>query len=236
MLNKIAQVKNVRRLSDVAAALRTRDSGVPGIGLIWGNTGFGKTTAASWFAGQQKAAYVRAFATWTPKSMLAAIAVSLGGEAKAHVSPMLAFAIETLKATQRPLLVDEGDYLVASKKLVETLRDIHDMAETPLILVGMENFKRSVTHRPQLAGRVAHWIEFGPADVEDARTLAETVCEVGIADDLLEELHKGTGGNMRGLIVGMSRIEAFAKRRRVSEVDSKQWAHRAFVLKSKETD
>ena len=59
----IAPVKNVVRLSQAGDALNNRALGMPGMGLIWGPTGYGKTTAATWFINRCDGVYVRAMAT-----------------------------------------------------------------------------------------------------------------------------------------------------------------------------
>jgi DNA transposition AAA+ family ATPase len=234
MRNQIAKVKNISSLWQAGQALRSRSVGVPGIGLVWGATGYGKTTAAAWFANEVNAVYVRAFATWTPTAMLGAICRELSAQPMARCSTMIDFIVEQLTTRGRPLFVDEADYLVGNKKLLETLRDLHDMATTPLILIGMADFRRKVVHREQLAGRIAQWVNFRPADIADARTLTEAVCEVDVADDLLEELHCASRGSMRDMIVGLDRVERWAKRQGKAKVASKDWNHQPFTLATAE--
>ena len=230
MRNKIAQVNNIRLLTAAGRALSTRDIGVPGIGLIWGPTGFGKSTAAAWFAIRTNAVYVRAMATWTPTAMLAAIMHELDAKPLPRCAAMIEFIVGALAREGRPLFVDEADYLAASAKLLDSLRDLHDMSTVPLILIGMKDFQRRVMHREQIAGRVSQWVEFQAADFKDARILADEVCEVRIADDLLARLHRATGGSMRGMVVGLSRIEGFAREHGLQKVSETDWGERAFVL------
>ena len=45
---------------------------------------------------------------------------------------------EQLAASQRPLILDEADYLVTHKGLVELVRDIYEGSQAPLMLVGEE--------------------------------------------------------------------------------------------------
>lgn len=233
MKTLIAPVKNIRLLYEAGRALQTRSQGVPGIGLVFGSTGYGKTTAAAWFANEVNAVHVRAFATWTPSSMLSAIMRELSGDPMGKsCAAMVEFIIKELTDRERPLFVDEADYLVGSKRLVETLRDLHDMSSSPLLLIGMADFRRKIMHREQLAGRIAEWVEFRPADLEDATTLASTVCEVEIAEDLLDRLRVSARGSMRGLIIGLDRIERWAKRQGKSKVTAKDWGDQPFTFAS----
>lgn len=232
MRNRIAQVANIKTLWAAAETLRTRAPGVPGIGLIWGATGAGKTTAITWLANQPRvnAVYVRAMATWTPTAMLGAMMRELDAEPRPRCSAMIDHIVGALAREDRPLFVDEADYLAESKKLLDTLRDLHDMATTPLILIGMKDFQRRVMKREQLAGRVSQWVEFQPADMKDARTLCDEVCEVRIADDLLASIHKSCGGSMRGLVVGLSRVEHHARKHGMAAVKLADWNGQPFTL------
>ena len=169
MRYQIARVKNIVAVSAAIESLRTRDVGVPGIALMWGSTGYGKTTAAAWLANQVNAVFVRAKAIDSPLSLLGSIMKALGAAPMLRCAPMLDFIAAALERSARPLFIDEGDYLVDDKRLVETLRDIHDVSSVPLLAIGMQEFRNRVMHREQLAGRVSQWIEFQPADLEDAR-------------------------------------------------------------------
>jgi DNA transposition AAA+ family ATPase len=230
MRNVVAQVKNVQRLSEVTTALRSRSSGVPGIGVLWGETGYGKTTAGSWLATQTHAVYVRAVAMWTPFAMLCALMRELDAQPLTRAAAMIEWLVEKLASTGRPVFVDEADYVMGNLRLIETLRDLHDLSTTPLVLIGMKDFQQRASHRPQLAGRVAHWVEFAPADLEDARTLVDAVCEAGIADDLLAKMVRDTGGSMRGMAVAIQHIEELARRKRLDTVAVKDWGDRAMVF------
>ncbi len=229
MRHQIAHVKNIKLLYQAGEALRTRAPGVPGIGLLWGPTGFGKTTAAAWYANQCNALYVRAVATWTPSSMLGALMRELDSQPMSRCADMVAFIVERLALENRPVFVDEADYLL-SKKLLETLRDLHDLSNAPLILIGMADFRRKVIHREQLAGRIAQWVEVRAADIDDARALATACCEVEVADDLLKDLQRETRGSMRGMTVGLDRIEAVARKLGKDRMTAKDWGNREFTL------
>ncbi len=230
MRNSIAHVKNIQMLATAADALSTRAPGTPGIGLIWGPSGYGKTIATAWLANQQNAGYVRAWPTWTPTSMLGAIMEDLGLKPLATTAHMIRSIVLALSTESRPLFIDEADYLADKPILLETLRSLHDVSSAPLILIGMRDFQRRVMHRDQLAGRISQWVEFQPADLADARILTDEVCEVKVADDLIERLHKASGGSMRAMVVGLSRIEQFARKKGLSKVAASEWAERPFTL------
>lgn len=224
MRHKIVPIKNVSRLLDASEALINRPIGMPGIGLMHGRSGFGKTTAATWMVNQCHGVYVRAIATSTPASMLSAIMRELDIEVRGSTNADKVEAIvHKLADTQRPLFIDEADYIVESKRLTETLRDIHDLSTMPVILIGMDSIKRKLQEREQFTGRIAQWVEFQPADIQDCRLLADGMCEVRVSDDLLERLHKAASGSVRLITVGLGRIEQFARARGLDSLCNAEW-------------
>lgn len=231
MRSELATVKNVLGLQAAYQALSSRDSGIPGMGLVHGFTGAGKTTSIAWLVNQVDGVFVRANATWTPVAMLGAIMTELGAAPLGRCAPMLNFIVEKLSLSGRPLFVDESDYLTENHKMLETLRDIHDVSQVPVIMIGMNEIAGNLTSKhPQLSRRISQWIKFIPADIDDSRILADTVCEVKIADDLLTSLHREAKGSMGLMVVGMSRIEALAKTNKWEEADCAKWNNRPFFL------
>jgi len=234
MRYKICHTKNVARLSEAGDSLINRGPGMPGMGLIYGPTGYGKSTSATWFVNQCNGIYVRAMAMWCPSAMLAAILRELDIEQYGNNAVMCDRIIENLARHNRPLFIDEADYLLDSKRMVETLRDLHDMATVPVILIGMDGIQRKLLGRQQLAGRLAEWVEFAGADIEDARVLADGLCEVKVGDDLLEQLHLAASAKLKGgkivggasarlMVVGLSRIEQLARHRGNKVMHLKDW-------------
>lgn len=231
MRNKMAIVKNVMNLRASYEALAQRDHGVEGMGLVHGFTGAGKTTAIAWLVNQVEGVYVRAQATWTPSAMLGALMQELGA-APIHrgSAAMVTFIVTKLVERGRPLFIDEADYLLGNLKMLESLRDIHDLSKSPVILIGMEGIEKRLVHRQQLARRITQWVEFLPADLDDARVLADTVCEVELDDDLLAALHAAAKGSAGLMVNGMARIEALAKANGWKKIDADRWGNRPFFL------
>lgn len=232
MKNRLAPVKNVAALQSAFEAAASRDVGVPGMALLFGNTGAGKTTTVTWLMNRVNAIYVRAAATWTPSAMLGKImnelgAVPLSGGRSAQ---MVDHITDTMANEQRPLFVDESDYLLSNLKMLETLRDIHDVSGQPVLLIGMAGIEKRLVHRAQLARRISQWVEFKPLDIEDAGIVAKTICEVAIAPDLLQHLHEQAKGSMGLMVVGLSRIEGLAKANGWATVDADQWGPRRLFL------
>jgi DNA transposition AAA+ family ATPase len=233
MRYRVVPVKNVSRLITAGDALLNRATGLPGIGLIWGPTGYGKTTAAAWFVNQCHGVYVRAMRMWAPKTMLTSIARELDIDVQGlHNAEMVDHIIRRLADTGRPLFIDEADYVVELRRLTDTLRDIHDMSSSPIILIGMHGVQKKIRGNEQFTGRIAQWVEFAGADLNDAHLLANTLAEVKIENDLLARLHaaaspKGhaeAGAEIRRFVVGLSQIEQYARARGMDRIGLAEWS------------
>lgn len=230
MKNVIAPVKNLSRVLSLVRWLVGREPSTPGMALLHGASGTGKTTACTEVAEKFDAVHVRACATWTPLSMLSTIARELGEAPHQRCSPMLDTIVRKLRETGQPLIVDEGDYVAESNKLSDTLRDIHDLSTVPVVLVGMDAFKRRIARREQLARRIAQWVDFQPADLEDARILADSLCEVGVSDDLLVHLHDVARGSIGRIKQGLLKIEKHGLGASKGKVGLKDWGKRALTF------
>lgn len=223
MRHKVVRVKNVVRLNQIMQALMGRAVGLPGMAAVEGATGAGKTTGAAWLRNRVDAVYVRAEALWTPTAMLGTILEELGGAASRQTAPMLQDIKARFRRTGRPLLLDEADYVVANGRLVETLRDIHDQTGVPVMLIGMTGLRKTIGGRAQLAGRIAQWVDFQPADLADTELLARELCEVTLAEDLLAIVHGETRGEVRLIVTALSRIEEFGQTRGLETVTAADW-------------
>lgn len=223
MRTKIVPVSNVARLAEAGEALLTRSPGMPGMGLCFGATGLGKSTAIAWLATRQHGVYVRAMATSTPTSLLDTITRELNIAPRARVAQTVDAIVGKLAETGRPLFVDEADYVVGQSRLIDTLRDVHDLSSVPVILIGMAGIDRKISTSLQLAGRMSQWVEFQPSTVKDAQLLARELCEVDVADDLVADLHARAGGSVRNIVVGLGKIEQHARARGTGKVALADW-------------
>lgn len=234
MKNAIAPVKNIKRLAELGETLAGQTGQLPGIAVAHGDSGIGKSTGLTWLSTTKlNACYVRAMQVWSPSSMLYAIARELDVEPTRSLSATIELIVGELSRTNRPLIVDEADYVVDQARLLNTLRDLHDLSTMPLILVGMADFVRKLrtrTDQRQFAGRVALDLEFKPLDLADVEILAKTLAEVEISEDLLALLHEKSQGITRLVCVGLARIETFAKHGGIRKIGRTQWGDRALNL------
>lgn len=166
----------------------------------------------------------------TPTSLLNAMCKELGITKRANAEAVDDIVTQ-LSETNRPLFIDEADYLARKTALIEMLRDIHDLASVPVVLIGMGGFQRKIRYLRQLTGRIAEAVEFLPATFDDAQALARELAEVVIAPDLVQKLYGDSRGSIRLFVNGLSRIEQFASSRGLDSIAAHEWpANKAFFV------
>lgn len=226
MKHEMAMTKNVKRFLAAIRELQNRSLGTEGMGLLWGHPGEGKSTTIAYAANMLNGVFLRANTCWTVTSMLSDLMVELGMSPLHRKAAMINTIVKKLMEKPRPVFVDEADYLFGRADMVDALRDIYDLTGSPVILIGMEEMARKIQTRGKFARRITQWIEFAGIDAADARTLADTVCEIKISDDLLEFVRAEAKANIGRMTTAMSKIESFGRTNTMTAVTRSDWADR----------
>ncbi len=210
MITKTVRTRNIINVVAACDALIDRNKVVPGLGLVYSPPGFGKTTACDFLLERHPGGVaIRCYAIWSMSAMLNEICAGLRLEPHNRPSRTVQTIIDFLTTNPRPIVVDEIDHLFSSPKLLETLRDIHDKTCSPIIFVGMAGVDRKFLRHPQIHRRITQSIELAPLDFADLRLLADSICEVKLADDLLAHLLDRSRGVTGYAVVGLSQIERY---------------------------
>lgn len=205
---------NVKRFLDATRVLDARGAPEACWLLAEGEPGFGKTKTLMWYAMHHSPVFVRAKRDWSPNWMLHDIAHALAIKPAHSKEGTFNAVLGELMQRQCPLVIDEIDHAAASQRVLETLRDLTDMSETPLIAGGMKGARGMMKAYKQVYSRVAEIVTFAPATVEDVKTLAATLTEAQIGDDMAAEVQKRTGGRLREVMNAIARVEVFARKHR----------------------
>lgn len=206
--------------------LKNRSIGTEGMGLLWGEPGEGKSTVVAYAHNQSSGIYLRANRGWTMTSLLEALIRELDGAPMRRRSVMIDWIAAKLSEQNRVIFIDEADYCFKNDEMLDVLRDIYDLTGSPVILIGMEEIARRIQQNGRFARRITQWLEFRGIDLDDARLTAEALCEVSLADDLLEHLHRESRANIGRMVIGLSRVENFGKTNGLEMVSLSQWGER----------
>ena len=132
-----------------------------------------------------------------------------------------------LMVSGRPLIIDEMDHLV-DKNAVEIVRDIYDGSQTPVLLIGEENFPTKLMKWERVHSRVLDWSPVQRLDIDDTRLLNEYYCrKVRITDDMLEHIHAKSDGSARRICVNLELVEELALRMGTDTMDLATWGNQA---------
>lgn len=226
MKHEMAMTTNVRRFLAAVRELTDRPLGIEGMGLLWGQPGEGKSTTVAYATNTLDGIFLRANACWTVTSMLQALTLELGQPQGRFKAPMVEASTRCLMEQPRPVFIDEADYLLRKPDMLDIMRDIYDTTGSPVILIGMESFARKVQTNGRFARRITQWVEFRGISLADARTVADTVCEAEVDDDLLGRVYEAARANIGRMTTGLSRIEQFSRINKVDTVSLEQWGNR----------
>jgi len=124
-------------------------------------------------------------------------------------------------------LLDESDYLV-DKKMIELVRDLHEMARATILLVGEEQFLAKLLRSSErFHNRVLVTVAAQPASLDDVTALARFYCpEIPIADDLLEHFIEKCRGCARFICVNIDHAREAGRTDGAKKLDLDWWGKR----------
>ena len=225
----IAPLRNVVLLRRVMEHLTKRSANLPGIGALYGEAGLGKSNACSAAAVAYRAIYVEARSHFTKKSFLLAILHEMSIKPEHTTSEMVDQICQELMHSRRPLIRDEGDYLV-KRNLIELVRDIYEGSWAAILLVGEERFPVALRRASErFYDRVLEWQPAERADLEDTRKLAKLYSpDVEIKDELLAEILKASRGVARKIAINIENVRQEAKKAGKRTIDTDGWGDKPF--------
>jgi len=191
--------------------------GHPGIMVVWGYSGRGKSSCVEKYATETNAVYLYIENQLTPTALLKQLCRELNGMEPHQKAMAKRIIVEELEDTPRTLLIDEADKLCING--IEHLRDIHDMTGIPLVLIGEPKIYGTLHSRKRLWSRVTKTVEFGPVTIEDIVLLGMKACDLKVKPDAANELLRRCKGDFRPLYHDLRDIEIRAKANAIKEIE-----------------
>ena len=210
MKDTFAMTKNVQRFAAGIEVVRTPIRGRIGMMLAFGPPGTGKTETGMWYAARNDVPYIRAKDITSRRSLLSNIVAELGEAPAFRSDTLFDQAVEQLFDRPRPLLVDEVDYLMRGG-MVEVLRDLNDITNIPIVLMGMEHADKKLKRFRHLFDRISAVVKFNIFDEKEIANLADQICEIQLTGDAITFIHGQSKGKLRLITTWMSRAEQMAK-------------------------
>jgi len=217
MREEFAMTKNVQRFIHGVEVVKTPIKGRIGNGLFFGPPGTGKTDVGQWYASQHDVPYIRAKDISSRRSLLANIVAELGEAPEFRTDLLFGQIVDQLIERPRPIIIDEVDYLIKGGA-VEVLRDINDMTNTPIIMMGMENVDKKLKRFRHLFDRFTAIVKFELFDKEEISALAESICSAKLSNCAVDYISTSGKGKLRLTTTWFSRAEQLASRNKLDVV------------------
>jgi DNA transposition AAA+ family ATPase len=228
----VVNLQNVGIIVSAFTKLKNKASYLPGLAVVHGPSGYGKTVAATYAANKYQAYYISCKSTWTKKAMLLAIAKEMSICPSKTMYEIVDQIAEQLVLSGRMLIIDEFDYAV-DKNMVDVIRDIYQASEAPIILIGEEKLPKKLEKFERFHNRILSWIPAEPANFEDAQKLRDFYCDkVRVDDELLKKVLNVVDGRIRRICVNLSYIQDEALNNGKSEATIEWWGNRKFFTGS----
>lgn len=216
MKNVFLETKNVRAFRGAMAVLSDAQKGQPGLGVVWGRAGRGKTECSREYAVRTGCLYLRVMQDWTPTAMLSAICYEVNGSDPRRTDVAKRTVIQFLEAEGLPLIVDEADRL--KPNLIEHLRDLHDESGAPVVLVGEETLLPMMESRRRLWSRTTQCVEFGPIESEDILLFGLRAANLKLSPEAAAEVKRRADGDFRLVWRDVQTLERIARANKLEQV------------------
>lgn len=227
-LATVAPLPNVAALTALIRRLQDRKFGLPGLGVFHGFSGFGKSMAAAFATVKFQAITVECKSSWSAKTLCQAILRELGLPDRGSIPDLTERIGEQLAISGRTLIIDETDHLMSRSK-IEIVRDIYEISDAPIVLIGEETLPNKLAQWERVHGRVLSWVAAQPGTLADVEPLAAIYCPgIEVSEELRKRLVAEAKGSIRRICVNLTLIRECALETGVTRVDAKAWGDRKF--------
>ena len=189
--------------------------------VVDGEPGLGKTTILLKWAAENECLYLRAKTEWSPSWFMGELLDELRMQQPHRHEARFKAALQALgerallaeqMGKQFAVVIDEADHVSSKQKVIETIRDLCDLAGVPFILVGMGKIRDNLVRFPQVSSRVSSYVRFSPADRNDVALFLQEKCSIPVAEDLAGFVLRATKGFNREIKEAIQSIERFGNR------------------------
>ena len=212
------KTNNVKNFIGLVENLQNKSKNIPKMGLIYGEPGLGKSQTALWLAYKYNATYLRATNLMTGRWLLEELVKELDEIPRYLTSDNFNLVVKKLKQNQQIIFIDEIDYLMNNYKSIETLRDIHDETDCPIVFVGMGLAHRKLERYKHLYDRFSEIVKFETFGVNDIGQIIGQLSEVTFTPDSIEYIHKKYN-RFRQIVQLINQMEIFAKDNNITEIN-----------------
>ena len=212
------KTNNVKNFIGLVENLQNKPKNIPKMGLVYGEPGLGKSQTALWLACKYDGIYIRASNLMTSRWLIEEIVREMDELPRYLTSDNFNVVISRLSQKPKIIFVDEIDYLMNNYKSVETLRDIHDKTDCPIVFVGMGLAHRKLERYKHLYDRFSEIVKFETFGVNDIAQIINQLAEIQFTPDSIEYIHNKYN-RFRQIVQLINQMENFAKDNDLTEIN-----------------
>jgi len=207
---------NYRELQELINELMGPALGVE-MAAVTGRAGRGKTTAAQRiYAETNRAVYVLYQEAWTINDLFREIAFSLSGIRPFRRQQAMELIQSELGRERRAIMIDEADR--APVKVLNALRNIHDITKSPIVLIGEDELSRKLSAERRISSRIRNAIPFKPLSVQDLTLFYRLSLGITLPASKADKLAAASAGDFRNVLTDALTIERLMKVNSAGEV------------------
>ena len=218
MKKVFVKTNNVKRFITMMNNLQNRAEGVPGMALVYGEPGLGKTQTINWWTFKNNAILVRCTQLMSARWLLSEILEEMGEIYGYKISDCFKLVVRNLLVNPQIIIIDEVDYLTVDSRAVETLRDIHDKTNVPIVLVGMINAKSRLKKFNHLYDRLSEIVKFEKFSKTDIKTIVQELSEVEMTECAIRYIYTNLN-RFRQIVKVINKAEIIAKANGLNSID-----------------
>ena len=217
-MNKIfVKTQNVKNFIGLVENLINKPKNIPKMGLVYGEPGLGKSQTALWLACKYNGIYLRASNLMTGRWLLEEMVKELNEIPRFLTSDNFNIVVKKLKQNPQIIFIDEIDYLMNNYKTIETLRDILDETDCPIIFIGMGLAHRKLERYKHLYDRFSETLKFETFGVKDLSQIIGQLSEIPFTPEAIEYIHSKYN-RFRQIVQLINQMENFAKDNNLAEI------------------
>jgi len=218
MRKVFVKTQNVKNFINLMNNIKNRPENVPGMALVYGEPGLGKSKAVLWWVAQNDAVYIRGTNLMSGRWFIQEVVEELGEIPYHYSSDLFKQCVRILIEKQIPIIVDEIDYLAGDLKTIETIRDIHDKTNVPVILVGMNMAPQKLARYKHLYDRISEIVQFKPFNKRDVTDIVTQLSEVEMTECAIDFIfHKSN--RFRQIVRAINKAEQIAQANGLNTID-----------------
>lgn len=218
-MNKIfVKTTNVKNFIGLVENLINKPKNISKMGLVYGEPGLGKSQTALWLACKYDGIYLRVSHLMTGRWLLEEMVKELDEIPRFLTSDNFNIVVKKLKQNPQIIFIDEIDYLINNYKTIETLRDMHDETDCPIIFIGMGLVHRKLERYKHLYDRFSEILKFETFGVNDLYQIIGQLSEITFTSDVIEYIYPKYN-RFRQIVQLVNQMETFSKDNNLAEIN-----------------